>query len=522
MEEREFNVTGVCVPNMHYMVDISNKMEQIKALIDKRDYFTINRARQYGKTTTLHALKNMLDDEYVIVSLTFEGLGEELEAPESFCQTFMEIVQEALAFTKASDDYINSWIDLNVKSFRQLSRHITKMCREKKLVLMIDEVDKISNNRVFLDFLSMLRKKYLARNKNEDFTFHSVILAGVYDIKNLRWKIKERSGDNTESSENKIYNSPWNIATTFEVDMSFNPEEISTMLTEYETDHQTGMNISEVARHIHFYTAGYPFLVSRICQHIHHKLDKNWSKDGIQNAIKIIVEEPSTLLEDLYNNVKSNQELSILIDQLLLRGEKIPFNLGVSEISLGVMYGYFTKTVERGLVISNKIFEMVLTEYFVVRNKLDNPDTKIPEFQEEIINDKQFNMQLALEKFFEHYPLVYNAKTAEFLEREGRLLFLTYLIPILNGKGFYYIESQTLSETRMDLVINYGGQEFILELKKWKGQARHEDAYAQLSGYLDTRSLATGYLLTFDFRQKKQPKAGWIKYEDKEIFDVIV
>jgi len=396
------------------------------------------------------------------------------------------------------------------------------MCQEKKLVLMIDEVDQISNNRVFLDFLSMLRKKYLARNQNKDFTFHSVILAGVYDIKNLRWKIKERSGDNAESPENKIYNSPWNIATTFEVDMSFNPEEISTMLTEYETDHQTGMNISEIARHIHFYTSGYPFLVSRICQHIHHKLDKNWSKDGIQNAIKIIVEEPSTLLEDLYNNVKSNKELSKLIQRLLLIGEKIAFNPGISEISLGTMYGYFTKDSQRGLVISNKIFEGVLMNYFIDRNNLDNPDTKISGLREEIIDNKQFNMQLALEKFSEHYPLVYNAKTAEFLEREGRLLFLTYLIPILNGQGFYYIESQTLSETRMDLVINYHGQEFILELKKWKGQVRHEDAYAQLSGYLDTRKIDTGYLLTFDFRQKKQPKAEWIQYEEKKIFDVIV
>lgn len=33
------------------------------------------------------------------------------------------------------------------------------------------------------------------------------------------------------------------------------------------------------------------------------------------------------------------------------------------------------------------------------------------------------------------------------------------------------IESQTLSETRMDLIINCNGKEFILELKKWKGQA---------------------------------------------------
>jgi len=521
MQEREFNTTGVCVPNMHYMVDISNKLEQIKVLIDKGHYFTMNRARQYGKTTTLHALKKY-NDEYTIVSLTFEGLGDECFAnSQSFCHTFMELIQDALEFMSVDENYIANWFDEKVVSFKKLSKHITKMSQEKKLVIMIDEVDKISNNRVFLEFLSILRKKYLARNQNEDFTFHSVILVGVYDIKNLRWKIKERSNDHNESVS-KINNSPWNIAVDFEVDMSFSPEEISTMLTEYEADYATGMNIIAIAKMIYFYTSGYPFLVSRVCQHIHNKLDKDWSEAGVQKAIKIIIRQPSTLLDDLYNNIKNNHDLSRLMRRMLLDGKRTSFNLGISEISLGVMYGYFTATTERNISISNKIFEMVLTEYFVDRNKLDNPDTNIPEIRDEIIINGKLNMQATLEKFFEYYPEIYNAKTMEFLEKEGRLLFLTYLIPILNSRGFYYIESQTLSETRMDLVINFGGEEFILELKKWRGPAKHEDAYVQLSNYLDLRKMDTGYLLTFDFRKKKQPKAEWIRYKNKDIFDMII
>ena len=33
------------------MVDISDKLQQIKAMVDSGAYFTINKARQYGKTT---------------------------------------------------------------------------------------------------------------------------------------------------------------------------------------------------------------------------------------------------------------------------------------------------------------------------------------------------------------------------------------------------------------------------------------------------------------------------------------
>ena len=83
---RSFNVTGLCLPEEDYMVDISSKIKQIKELVDSRCYFTINRARQYGKTTTLAMLKRALVDEYLVISISFEGLGDEsFETAGAFC-----------------------------------------------------------------------------------------------------------------------------------------------------------------------------------------------------------------------------------------------------------------------------------------------------------------------------------------------------------------------------------------------------------------------------------------------------
>lgn len=39
------------------MVDLTDRVKEIKKMIDAGEYFTINRARQYGKTITLTALK---------------------------------------------------------------------------------------------------------------------------------------------------------------------------------------------------------------------------------------------------------------------------------------------------------------------------------------------------------------------------------------------------------------------------------------------------------------------------------
>lgn len=53
---KEFNTTAICIPELHYMVDTTEKIRQIEKLIAHGDYFTINRARQYGKTTTISTL----------------------------------------------------------------------------------------------------------------------------------------------------------------------------------------------------------------------------------------------------------------------------------------------------------------------------------------------------------------------------------------------------------------------------------------------------------------------------------
>ena len=51
------------------MVDISFRLKQIERYVERGEYLAINRARQYGKTTTLKALKRYLIKEYIVISL---------------------------------------------------------------------------------------------------------------------------------------------------------------------------------------------------------------------------------------------------------------------------------------------------------------------------------------------------------------------------------------------------------------------------------------------------------------------
>jgi len=520
---RSFNVTGLCIPEEDYMADISGKIEQIRKLVDKRCYFTINRARQYGKTTMLKALERAIKDDYIVASLSFEGLGDEsFDSPEAFCGEFMRLVKTSLSFTFSQDDYSEKWVNKNVTTFSTLSEHITTMCKDRKVVLLIDEVNKTSNNRVFLHFLSMLRNKFLARKSGEDFTFHSVILAGVYDIKNIKLKLIQEGSHVPSETEGKMYNSPWNIAVDFTVDMSFSPNEIASMLEEYEGDYHSGMDITSISDAIYSYTSGYPFLVSRICQCIDEELDKDWTQTGVQNAVKKLGIEKNTLFDDISKNLENNEKLYELIYDILIVGNQRLYSINNPTVNLGVMYGII-KESNRNMCVSNRVFEMIICDYFISKDEEAGRRTT-GVLQYDIVHDGKFDMVLCLRKFAEHYKEIFNVYDVEFLERHGRLLFLSYLKPLVNGQGFYHLESQFTDLRRMDIVVDFGRQQFIVELKVWRGEQYQLEAHQQLCAYLESKRANEGYLLTFDFRKRdnKGSKAEWIDVNDKRIFDVVV
>ena len=86
---RTFNTDGYCDPELNYMVDLSGRLEKIKAMVDEEKYFTINRARQYGKTTLLTALGNYLKNEYKVISLDFQTISHaDFEVEQNFVASF--------------------------------------------------------------------------------------------------------------------------------------------------------------------------------------------------------------------------------------------------------------------------------------------------------------------------------------------------------------------------------------------------------------------------------------------------
>lgn len=221
-------------------------------------------------------------------------------------------------------------------------------------------------------FLGLLRNKYLERQQKRDHTFKSVILAGVYDIKNLKLKLRPE--------EETKFNSPWNVAVDFAVDMSFSPEDISTMLRDYEQGHGTGMDITKISRLIYDYTSGYPYLVSRVCQLADERVagtedfrEKKdvWTAEGIRAAEALLRRESNTLFDDMVKQLADHPKLKQLIQDILFCGTRYSFERENQLINLGLVLGFLKEN--NGMVaIGNRIFETKLYDLFILEAAMED------------------------------------------------------------------------------------------------------------------------------------------------------
>jgi hypothetical protein len=515
---KEFNITGNCFKKEHYMADVSRKLEQTIDMIEKGKYFIINRPRQYGKTTTLYTLEDMLEKtgNYLVLNISFEGIGDAVFKNEKrFSQNFIKLLADEVPLLK------NKLLSIATKThtLQDVSDVISQIAGEtdKKTVVLIDEVDKSSNNQLFISFLAMLRNKYLSRGKKK--TFHSVILAGVHDVKSLKLKIR--------AGEEQKFNSPWNIAAEFKVDMNLQPFEIIPMLDDYVSETGVKMDTAAMAEDLFYYTSGYPFLVSKLCKIMaedmpHIQETKEWTEQDLEWAVRQLVLESNTNSESLIKNLENNPNLYKIVYKILIDGDFNDYNVHDPIISMGLMYGIFRNG--QGVKIHNKIYEEVIYHYMTSKTKteLGTALTDHTIGQNFKLANNGLNMELALMKFQMYMHEQYSKHDRDFLERHGRLVYLAFMRPILNGHGYDFKEPQVSEERRLDVIITFYQHKYVAELKIWRGDVAHEKGLNQLADYLDRLHLKEGYLIIFDHKEIKTWDSGWINHKGKRIFIVWV
>ena len=250
--------------------------------------------------------------------------------------------------------------------------------------------------------------------------------------------------------------------------------------------------------------------------------NKNWDLQDVETAVSELLMRKNTLFDDIVKNLDNYQEFHNFMKAVAFGFHEIDFSTHNQLMDMGVMFGYITAGENKKIKIFNRIFDEVITSYFLTKHSIESFTNGNKISQPYINLDGGLDFRHVLEKFQEAVKEKYGKnealKSDEFLENDLRLLFLIFLKPIINGHGFCFKEVQTGEEKRIDIIVVYKNEKFIIELKLWRGPEAHKKGLEQLKTYMDKENVEKGYMLIMYKNKSKKFK----KWDDNGIYCVML
>jgi hypothetical protein len=225
--------------------------------------------------------------------------------------------------------------------------------------------------------------------------------------------------------------------------------------------------------------------------------------------VKILSDEKNPLFDDIVKNLENNQDLYYFINSLVLGLMEYKFKMRSPVVELAFMYGIIERGENGYIKIHNRIFDEVINDYLIEKNETEATiPMLIPNRNDYIDKKGKLDFKKVLLKFQEFIKANQNKddlmKSDDFLERGLRLVFLSFIKSVINGKGFSFNEAQTGEEKRLDVVVVFNNEKYIVELKIWHGENAHQQSIKQLKHYLELESVKKGYMLILNKNKKKK------------------
>ncbi len=473
---REFNTSGINIPEEHYTLFRENLIKQGLRLVEKKRYFTIWAPRQTGKSTYFTLLANKLSKlDYKVAFVCFENYKN----------------QPISSFLKRLRGELKKFWGIDFKNLN-ISDIFYKIeqTQNQKCVLIVDEVEGI-NKEYFSDFLHSIRNAYHTR---QNHCLKSVILVGVSNILGI---IQDNA-------------SPFNIADNLNVPY-FTKDEVFELLGQHETE--TGQLFDEkVKSKIYQITAGQPGLVNGFAW----KLVNDYPDKKILDYNDYLAVEDWYLTEAIDKNfaniLNQAQKERRFVERLLFTEDQIPFEIDRPSIKLLHTNGLIKKDKNGYVKFWVPFYKKRLYKSFYPYTNGERKEISRTIFAEEYF-DKNGNFKI--EKLISEYKAYVKRRGFKvFLGKDenGKIIgikestliysfetFITAVVNEFNGK--IYRESDT-GLGKSDMIININNQEYLLETKIFYSQSKFEAGKKQLAYYSKSLGLNIGIYLVF------YPKGG--------------
>lgn len=512
--KRTFETRGPVHRERNYYVPRTGEIANLVERIKNGRYTVIFAPRQTGKTTFFRwALDTLIaeDATYLPIQLNFEEYKNlQLHAFYSYLLEDIrkEILNHFQRYQSPPDSALLQFLEgcsiTDHVSMRGFFEQLQGYLPNRRVAIIIDEFDGIPGAAVS-DFLHSLRRIYLSTNANR--CPDGLAIVGVRSITQLNY---DRSI------------SPFNIQDDFSLS-NFTLEQIRNLFGQHTTE--TGQAFpSEVVEKVHRQTAGQPFLVNRMAQILTQEmalpLEDTITPAHFEAAHQQILDEDNVHLAHLTTNIRRDPRFEPLLMRICLKENGVRFNIRNELISELATYGVLKKGVNGFCKVTNPIYQYNVVQTFTpIVNGLEDeylPEEGDVDFSDYVTAAGKINIRALLSNFRDFiaragYRILEVPESPQ--EFVGAYLLYSYLDYFMGEiGGFMYPEVPT-GRGRMDLIILYRGEKYIIEIKIWSGEKRYQKGKNQLARYLDLEKVQEGYYLVFDHRRSPRPRA------DEEIID---
>ena len=503
---RTFGTRGTVQPDRHYVVPRTEEIQNFISRIKDGRYIVLFAPRQTGKTTFFRLALTTLaaeDPAYFPIQLDFQVMRN--TTPAVFYDRLHQLLRTQIQFVlqERSEDYreeLRQFLEnsqlTDAFSMIDFFQELVNLLGSRRVVLLIDEFDGIPQPLVS-DFLYTLRHIYLS---NALLCPHSVGIVGVKNITQLDY---DRSI------------SPFNIQDEFHLP-NFTLEQVQQLLGQY-TDEAGQAFAPEVIESIHKQTAGQPFLVNRIAQILTEDLDTPKTQTirlaHFDQAHAHILSENNTNLTHLTTNIRKDRRFENLLMKIVSYDKGVPFILHNDIISALTTYGVIAKGASGMCEIVNPIYQQCIMQTFQpLINGLEDryfAENADEDFLDYLTPAGHIKMEPLLDNFRNFitragYKILQVPETPQ--EFVGQYLLSAYLDQFVRTIGGAMFLEVPTGRGRMDLIISYNQQKYIVETKIWEGARRYAAGKKQLASYLKLEETVEGYYIVFDHRTDPEPR----------------
>jgi len=452
-----FNTAGPVNQSNHYKLDPLTRfdLEEILELINQQKYFILHAPRQTGKTSSMLALKDYLNN-----SGDYNAIYMNVEVGQAARN---DIKGAVTAFVNELSRRTNDTNLLNV--LKVSSEHdafnaaITSLCENSKkpVVLFIDEIDALVGDTL----ISVLRQIRAGYDKRPAQFPVSIILCGVRNIQDYRI---HRTGEDIITG-----GSAFNIKAKSLKLGNFSSEEVETLLLEHTKE--TSQQFEDaVFDYIFDMTDGQPWLVNAVAYELTYEMKENRdrtvliTKKMAEIAVNRVTVSRATHLDQLADKLKEDRVRRVILPMILNEMAQTDADDEEYCMDLGLI-----KMTHEGLKISNKIYMEILPRELTKTRQNDFLVWFRPEWISEGNNLNTAKLFEMFTEFWRENSEIWASNIAGYEEAAPHLVFQAFLQRVANGSGFVYRE-YGLGRRRTDLLLkwkNAKNEEFrvVVELK---------------------------------------------------------